>query len=86
MSFSAKEVWKEFARSNIALVGIGIIAVLICMSIVAFVTIPAETFKEWNDPASWLVYPKSALPAWVNYFLTQKIPEHLILKPQEHYQ
>ena len=86
MSFSAKEVWKEFAKSNIALVGIGIIAILVCMSIVAFVTIPAETFNEWNDPASWLVYPKSALPAWVNYFLAQKIPEHLILKPQEHYQ
>ncbi|HKU32220.1 MAG TPA: ABC transporter permease [Candidatus Nitrosotalea sp.] len=86
MSYSAKEIWKEFARSKIALVGIGIIIVLLCMSFVAFVTIPAETFKEWNDPASWLVYPKSALPAWVNYFVPHKIPEHLILKPREYRQ
>ena len=84
MSFSAKEIWKEFARSNTALVGMGIIAVLACMSIFAFVAVPAETFREWNNPSSWLAYPKSALPVWVNYFLQQKIPEHLILKPHEY--
>ena len=39
-------------------------------------------FKSWNDPASWLLYPKSAQPAWINYFQSEKIPEHLILQPQ----
>ncbi len=86
MSFSPKEIWKEFTHSTIGMVGIGIIATLFCMSIAAFVVIPVETFKEWNDPSSWLTYPKSALPIWVNYFLLQKIPEHLILQPQEYYQ
>ncbi|MDE1826431.1 MAG: ABC transporter permease [Thaumarchaeota archaeon] len=86
MSFSTKEIWKEFSNSGIGLVGIGILVVLFCMSIAAFIAIPAETFKEWNDPASWLTYPKSALPVWVNYFLSHKIPEHMILKPQEFYQ
>jgi peptide/nickel transport system permease protein len=86
MSFSSKEIWKEFSRSNIGLIGIGILIALFCLSIIAFVTIPAETFKEWNDPASWLSYPKSALPSWVNYFLIEKIPEHLILNPETSYQ
>ncbi len=86
MSFSTKEIWKEFASSNIALVGIGIIATLFFISVVAFVAVPFETFREWNDPSSWLVYPKSALPAWINDFLPEKIPEHLILKPQEYNQ
>lgn len=86
MSFSPRAIWKEFARSNIGLVGIGIIAILFCMSIAAFVTIPAETFKEWNNPSSWLAYPKSALPAWVNLFLQQKIPAHLILQPTQYYE
>ena len=40
------------------------------------------SFKSWNDPASWLLYPKSAQPAWINYFQSEKIPEHLILQPQ----
>jgi len=86
MSFSSKEIWKEFSRNNIGLTGIGILIALFCLSIIAFVTVPAETFKQWNDPASWLSYPKSALPSWVNYFLIEKIPEHLILNPETSYQ
>lgn len=82
MSFSPSEVWKEFAGSGIALVGMGIIAALVCMSLAAFVAIPVEKYREWNDPSGWLAYPKSALPSWVNYFVQQKIPEHMILKPQ----
>jgi peptide/nickel transport system permease protein len=86
VSFSAKEIWSEFSRNTIGIIGIGILIVLFSLSIIAFVTIPSETFKEWNDPASWLSYPKSALPSWINYFLPEKIPEHQILKPQNSYQ
>jgi peptide/nickel transport system permease protein len=81
MSFSSKAIWKEFSRSKIGIAGIVILVVLFSMSAVAFIAIPLDNFKTWNDPASWLLYPKSAQPAWVNYFQSQKIPEHLILKP-----
>ncbi|HEX5358562.1 MAG TPA: ABC transporter permease [Candidatus Nitrosotalea sp.] len=81
MSFSPKTIWKEFSRSKIGIAGIVILAILFSMSVVAFVTIPLDSFKTWNDPASWLLYPKSAQPAWVNYFQSEKIPEHLILPP-----
>jgi peptide/nickel transport system permease protein len=80
MSFSSKEIWREFSKNKIGLVGIGILVILFAMSAVAVVIIPIETFKEWNDPASWLTFPKSALPAWVNYFLSEKMPEHMILQ------
>lgn len=80
MSFS-KTIWKEFSRSKIGIIGISILVILFSMSVVAFVTIPLDSFKTWNDPASWLLYPKSAQPAWVNYFQSEKIPEHLILSP-----
>lgn len=80
MSFSSKEIWYEFSKNKIGLVGIGILVILFAMSAVAVVTIPLETFKEWNDPASWLTFPKSALPAWVNFFLVEKMPEHMILQ------
>jgi len=81
MSFSARAVWKEFSHSKIGMTGVAILLILFAMSIVAFVTIPLDSFKTWNDPASWLLYPKSAQPAWVNYFQSEKIPEHLILSP-----
>ncbi len=81
MSLSTKEIWNEFSKSKIGLVGISILAILFFMSVFAFVTIPLDEFKTWNDPSSWLLYPKSALPSWVNYFQSEKIPEHLILSP-----
>lgn len=82
MSFSTKSIWHEFSHSKIGITGIVILVFLFLMSIVAFVTIPVENFKTWNDPASWLLYPKSAQPAWINFFQSEKIPEHLMLQPQ----
>ncbi|MDE1818179.1 MAG: ABC transporter permease [Thaumarchaeota archaeon] len=81
MSFSPRAIWKEFSHSKIGMTGVAILVVLFFMSVVAFVTIPLDSFKTWNDPASWLLYPKSAQPAWINYFQSEKIPEHLILSP-----
>ena len=80
MSLSSNEIWHEFSKNKIGLVGIGIIILLFGMSAVAVVTIPVGTFKEWNNPASWITFPKSSLPAWANFFLIEKIPEHKILK------
>lgn len=82
MSFSVRGIWHEFSHNKMGMAGVVILAILFLMSIVAFVTIPVENFQTWNDPASWLLYPKSAQPAWVNYFQSEKIPEHLILQPQ----
>ncbi|HMK32038.1 MAG TPA: ABC transporter permease [Nitrosopumilaceae archaeon] len=80
MSFSSKEIMREFSKNNTGLVGIGILVILFVLSVIAVATIPIESFKEWNDPASWLTFPKSAFPAWVNYFLSDKMPEHMILQ------
>jgi len=78
-SVSAKEIKQEFSKSKMGLTGIGILGILIIMSIFALIFIPIETFQEWNNPSSWISFPKTALPAWVNIFLSEKIPEHKIL-------
>jgi peptide/nickel transport system permease protein len=77
---NTKEIWLEFSKSKIGLAGIGILVMLFVLSVIAVTTIPAETFKEWNNPSSWITYPKSSQPAWVNYLSSEKIPEHRILK------
>lgn len=77
---NTKEIWLEFSKSKIGLAGIGILVMLFVLSVIAVTTIPADTFKEWNDPSSWITYPKSSQPAWVNYLSSEKIPEHKILK------
>jgi len=76
---SSSEIKREFVKSKIGLIGIGILAGLIILSMIAIITIPIDTFKQWNNPGSWISYPKTSVPVWVNYFTTEKIPEHLIM-------
>lgn len=59
--------------------GIGILVILVAISIGAVIIIPVETFQQWNNPQNWIFYPKTAIPAWVNLFMFEKIPEHKIL-------
>jgi peptide/nickel transport system permease protein len=78
-SISSPEIRKEFVKSKIGLIGVGILTSLIILSAISAITIPIDTFKQWNNPGSWISYPKTSVPVWVNYFSTEKIPEHLIL-------
>ncbi|MEX1151821.1 MAG: ABC transporter permease, partial [Nitrosopumilaceae archaeon] len=78
-SVSPSEIKKEFLKSKMGIAGIGILAVLVAISISAIIIIPVETFQQWNNPQSWIFYPKTAIPIWVNWFMFEKIPEHKIL-------
>ncbi|QUC65293.1 ABC transporter permease [Nitrosopumilus sp. K4] len=79
-SITPNEIKQEFLRNKIGIAGIVILMILVITSIVAMIVIPVETFKEWNNPSSWISYPKVAIPVWVNFFLNEKIPEHKILE------
>ena len=74
-----QEIKKEFLKSKMGVAGIVILTILISISIITIIIIPIETFQEWNNPESWITYPKAAIPIWVNLFLTEKITEHKIL-------
>ena len=78
-NITPQEIKKEFFKSKMGIAGIAILTILILTSIITIVIIPIETFQEWNNPESWITYPKAAIPIWVNLFLTEKIPEHKIL-------
>lgn len=80
MSISYSEVWREFRRYKTGIAGLIILAALAIMSIVAISTIPLETFQQWQNPAQWTNNPKSAMPAWTNYFMATKLPEHKIIR------
>ena len=79
MSSSVQEIKQEFLKSKIGIAGIVILLSLIIISIITVVVIPVETFKGWNNPDSWISYPRVAQPSWINLFLSEKIPEHQIL-------
>lgn len=73
------EIKASFRKNKIGLIGLGILAGLIIASIITALAIPVNTYKQWNNPASWTELPKSAQPIWINWFLDKKIPEHQIL-------
>ena len=79
-SITPGEIRQEFFKSKMGIAGIVILAILISISVIALLAIPLQTLQEWNNPGSWISNPKTAVPIWVNLFLTEKIPEHKILK------
>ncbi len=78
-NITTNEIKQEFLKSKMGIAGITILMILIAVSVIALVTIPIHTLQEWNNPESWIANPKTAIPVWVNIFLTDKIPEHTIL-------
>ena len=78
-AISPDEIRSEFARSKIGMVGIGILAILIIVSIGSAILIPSDTLMEWNNPGKWIDLPKTSMPFWTNAFLIEKIPEHKII-------
>jgi len=79
-SISPDEIKREFIKSKIGMIGIGILATLITISIIAALLVPVETFQEWNNPSSWISFPKTSAPAWVNLISIENIPEHKIIE------
>ena len=79
-SQSSQEIKQEFLKNKMGITGVMILATLVAISMVTMITIPIETFQEWNNPEKWILYPKVAIPIWVNIFNTEKIPEHIILE------
>jgi len=73
------EIKGSFTKSRIGLVGLAMLSCLVVASTVTIFAIPVDTYKQWNNPARWTEFPKSAQPELVNWFLSKKIPEHKIL-------
>lgn len=79
-ALSLSNIWNELKNSKGGITGLSILAILLIASLIAFVSIPLDTFKEWRNQSYWLEYPRAAMPSWVNVFTSNKLPEHVILK------
>jgi peptide/nickel transport system permease protein len=73
---SRASVFRKLTHSRSGIAGAIILFFLILMTLYAVFSIPLDSFKQWNNPAYWIEYPKAAAPAWTNIGL--KLPEHII--------
>jgi len=85
MSRRVKEHLKEILQYKPALVGLGILVLLIGISIYTVITIPYSkaTYLWRAGEGIWLECPRNAMPSWVNLFLPKKLPETIILDTQK---
>ncbi len=81
-SVSKADIKREFAKSRLGITGLSILGILIAVSVIAIISVPTSTFQDWNNPEKWLGFPKTSIPIWVNYFTSEKIPEHKILESE----
>ena len=79
MSLAPGGIGRELVRSRTGTAGIAILAVLAAASAATLAAVPADTLEGWNNPGMWIAHPKTAMPAWVNLFQAEKVPEHLII-------
>ena len=76
-------IWSQMIKSKTGFVGFVMLSILVGLSIFVFAYIPDETTRQWNNVEYWINLPKAAAPAWINWFITEKIPEHQILRAVE---
>ena len=76
---SLKDFWFEYRRQRIGLIGLGLLIFFVIMALFAPLVAPAEASRRWGDLLYWKDYPKAAKPSWVKYFISEKLPEHVIL-------
>ena len=78
-NFINSNFFTEFKSHTSGIIGALILFFLILLTIYAFVVIPSDSIKEWNNPAFWINNPKGAAPMWSNLIYGNKLPEHIIL-------
>ncbi len=85
MTHRWKATLKQLTMYKSALLGMGILAFLIIISIYTVVTIPyEEAVRLWRTGEDRLLdNPRQAQPSWVNYFSAKKLPETRILDTQK---
>ncbi len=78
--------FKELIKYPSAVVGLGMIALLIILSITAIVRYPyTDAIRLWRGTEQdWKDSPKFAQPAWTNIFRLNKLSETIQLDSSQH--
>lgn len=76
-----QELWVEFKRTKIGVVGLGLLAFLILLAVIPWFTLNPITYERWYMNPLWDLNPKLAPPAWINLFVSKKYTPKSVLKP-----
>lgn len=76
-----KSFFREVKYYPSAIVGVLVIVALLILSLYAVIKIPySEAIELWRGTGeTWYHNPKTAPPAWINYFRSRKLPTTIVL-------
>ncbi|HOA41650.1 MAG: ABC transporter permease [Halanaerobiales bacterium] len=81
---SAKEFWQEFKQVRYGIVGLILLIFFVLMVLLEPFIIPfPEAGDRWSDISYWIDNPRSASPAWTNWFSSKKSTVHEFLSEPE---
>ncbi len=75
------ELWFEYKRTKIGIVGLVLLALLITLSIVPWFTLDRTTYEKWYMNPEWDLNPRLAPPSWINLFAEKKYTPKTVLEP-----
>jgi len=79
--------FRQLLHQPSGILGLGIILIVAVMSTYSIISLPAgQSGTGWSSVGKqrvWYVNPKNAMPAWVNYFRKDKLPETIVLDSRE---
>ena len=80
-----KNTLKEIGRYPSAVIGLGIVLMLISVSIYTIIAIPySEAVRLWRGGEDvWYSTPKNAAPSWVNWFRSEKLPDTIVMSSKD---
>ncbi len=80
-----QNVWKNLMRYPSAVIGLSVVALLVLISIIVLITIPYnEAVRLWRGGESvWYQNPKTAPPAWMNWFSAEDLPASFLMNTQD---
>ena len=82
---SIKKLFKDLAQYPSAIIGLSIIGLLFILAIYAVVSIPySEAIRLWRGAGdTWIENPRTAGPAWFNWFTSEDLPATIVLRSQD---
>ncbi len=75
------EIWLEFKRTKIGIVGLVMLGILVFMAVIPWFTLDPQTYEKWYMNPKWDLNPRLAPPEWINWFVDLKYTPKEVLMP-----
>lgn len=78
-----KQVLNDALRTKSGIVGFGLLALLVGVSVAVPIIYPEDVVRSWTELGAWSDYPRSAQPEWMDFFVGKKLSRTIIIEQED---